>query len=106
MNTMLSRLPLIGHLFAPDPALVARLRTVIASRRETNLDTAEAHDAWVAGLAQELRISVDDVDFLVSAIGSYQLRATVMRGVAVSYDRHHQQVFRALDQLVAEGHGP
>lgn len=75
------------------------------TRRGRSLDT-EAHDAWVADVARELDLSHDAVEFLVSAIGSYRLRATVLRGLWTSYDREYEEIFRALDVLVAEGHGP
>ena len=47
----------------------------------------------------------DHIEFLLSAIGSYQLRRTVLRDATVSYDRAHREVFRALDCLAREGHG-
>lgn len=102
---LLARMPLIGRFFAPDPALIERLRAVITSRRTATLDSPAAHDAWVVQLARQLGVTEDEIEFLVSAIGSFQ-RRSVTRGAAVSYDAEHERVFRALDALAAEGLHP
>jgi hypothetical protein len=41
-----------------------------------------------------------DVEFYQSAIESYFLRDTMLRGVRTSYDRAHQEVFAAMDYLM------
>jgi hypothetical protein len=46
-----------------------------------------------------------DVEFYVSAIGSYHLRRGVLAGVHATYDEAHQEVFAALDYLKGQREG-
>ena len=55
----------------------------------------------VDALAERWGVSPAEVEFLISAIGSWQLRRTVLRGAQVSYDAELRAVFRALDPLHA-----
>lgn len=43
-----------------------------------------------------------DVEFYVSAMGSYVVRDTILRGVSANYDEAHQEVFAAMDFLKRE----
>jgi hypothetical protein len=67
---MLERLPIIGRWFAPDPAMIERLRAVIASRRARSITDETSYDAWVRDAAHGLGIAPEEVDFLASAIHS------------------------------------
>jgi|SRR4051812_21667475 hypothetical protein len=102
---MLERLPIIGRWLAPDPALVERLRAVIASRRARSITDAASYDAWVRDAAHQLGIAPDEVELLASAIHSYELRKTVMRGAHMSYDDAHRKIFHALDRMAQDGDG-
>lgn len=96
--------PWLARPPAADPVRVARLRTLITSGRagEHRADRV----AWVRRMAHELATDEDEVAFLLSAIGSYTVRASVLAGVNPRYDADHRAVFLALDQLAAEGVHP
>ena len=45
-----------------------------------------------------------EVTFYLSAMGSYVIRDTILRGVQSYYDEAHEEVFAALDYLRNQGH--
>ena len=99
-RVLLSRLPVVGRIFLPCPVLLGQLRVILASKpRDPGL---EAWEAWVQDLSARLALEPDDVEFLISAIGSYRLRSGVLKGVPGSYGKDHRAVFHALDHLAAE----
>ncbi|MEM8533561.1 MAG: hypothetical protein AAGF95_22155, partial [Chloroflexota bacterium] len=53
----------------------------------------------VAVICQRYGCSSLDVDFYLSAMGSYVIRDTILRDVHTYYDEAHQEVFAAIDYL-------
>lgn len=66
----------------------------------TGINQKIPQDELVATLSGAWAIPAEDVEFYLSAIGSYNIRA-MMAGtkMQISYDRPHREVFRALDVL-------
>jgi hypothetical protein len=61
------------------------------------------HGECVAAICRRHGFSSNYVEFCHYAIGSYQLRQTVLSGVIMRYDESFQEVFAALDALRREG---
>jgi hypothetical protein len=53
----------------------------------------------VPAICQRYGCPSREVDFYVSAMGSYAIRDTILHGFQVSYDEAHREVFTALDYL-------
>lgn len=68
---------------------------------ETNYDK-ERESESVAAICNRYGCLSTDVEFYVSAIGSYHLRRTVLAGVHTMYDAAHEEVFAALDYLAQQ----
>ena len=60
-------------------------------------------DELITALSAKWSIAEDEVDFYLSAIASYNLRASVLRGAQVSYDSSYRPIFKALDVLGRQG---
>jgi hypothetical protein len=65
----------------------------------TNLEKDQHDDESVFALCQRYGCGVDDVEFYISAIGSYYIRGTILAGVHSVYDEPHEEVFAAIDYL-------
>ncbi len=59
----------------------------------------QANNGNVSAICQRYGCPSRDVDFYLSAMGSYVIRDTILRGVRTFYDEAHQEVFAALDYL-------
>jgi hypothetical protein len=59
----------------------------------------QANSENVAANCQRYGCPSGQVDFYLSAMGSYVIRDTVLRGARTFYDEAHQEVFAALDYL-------
>lgn len=60
-------------------------------------------DDLVIALSAKWHIPEDDVNFYLSAIASYNIRDSMLRGVRTSYDDSYRQVFKVLDALARQG---
>ena len=69
---------------------------------ETSYDEKQ-EDQSIAAICERYGCLSSEVEFYVSAIGSYYLRSTVLAGVHAMYDEPHEEVFAALDYLKSEG---
>jgi hypothetical protein len=65
----------------------------------------EREDESVAAVCNRYGCLSTDVEFYVSAIGSYHLRRGMLAGVHAIYDEAHEEVFAAIDYLNREGAG-
>lgn len=57
------------------------------------------HDESVSAICQRYGCLSGDADFYLSAMGSYVIRDTILRGARCYYDNTHQEVFAAIDYL-------
>lgn len=60
-------------------------------------------DDLVIALSAKWHIPEDDVNVYLSAIASYNIRGSMLRGVQASYDDSYRQVFKELDVLARQG---
>lgn len=60
-------------------------------------------DDLITALSAKWSIAEDEVDFYLSAIASYNLRASILKGAQVSYDSSYRPIFKALDVLGHQG---
>ncbi|MCI0704040.1 MAG: hypothetical protein L0241_23525 [Planctomycetia bacterium] len=68
--------------------------------RDINIHYDEdRHDESVFAICQRYGCDVDDVEFYISAIGSYDIRDTILAGVTKFYDEPHEEVFSAIEHL-------
>jgi hypothetical protein len=58
----------------------------------------------VPAICQRYGCPSRDVDFYLSAMGSYVIRDTILRGARAYYDEAHQEVFAAIDYLRHQDH--
>jgi hypothetical protein len=65
-------------------------------------DNRDRPDESTAAICARYGCLSTDVEFYVSAIGSYYLRRTVLAGVTAFYDEHHEEVFAAIDYLESQ----
>lgn len=56
----------------------------------------------VSAVCQRYGCPSGEVDFYLSAMGSYVVRDTILRGVHTFYDEAHEEVFAAMDYLLNE----
>jgi hypothetical protein len=59
----------------------------------------DRRDESIAAICARYGCSSRDVEFYISAIGSYYIRNTILAGAHMTYDEHHQKVFDAIDYL-------
>lgn len=83
----------------PDPSLVANLRQLLAHAPTQPFADDQAFDAWIAQRAEQAGRSPEHIEFLWSAVGSYRLRNTVLKGMNANYDADFEAVFRALTYI-------
>jgi hypothetical protein len=81
------------------PYLARLLRDLQATYDE------DREDESVGAVCDRYGCLSTDVEFYVSAIGSYYLRRGVLAGVHATYDEAHQEVFAALDYLSGKNEG-
>jgi len=97
-----------GH---PDAALTPRFGPIAQTYLEripylaciirdinTNFDE-DKHDESVYALCHRHGCGVDELEFYISAIGSYHIRGTLLAGVHTMYDEAHEEVFAAIEYL-------
>ncbi len=53
----------------------------------------------ISAICQRYGCLSSDVDFYLSAIGSYSIRGTILRGIQTYYDDAHEEVFAAMEYL-------
>jgi hypothetical protein len=64
----------------------------------------QANSENVPAICQRYGCSSGEVEFYLSAMGSYVIRDTILRGVRTFYDEAHQEVFAAMDYLRQQDH--
>jgi hypothetical protein len=79
--------PIARTYLAPTPYLALILRDLLENGGN------------VPDICQRYGCLSTNVDFYLSAMGSYEIRDTVLRGVQSFYDEAHQEVFAAMDHL-------
>jgi hypothetical protein len=67
------------------------------------LHDLQANSEDIPAICQRYGCPSREVDFYLSAMGSYVIRDTVLRGVQTIYDEAHQEVFAAMDYLRQQG---
>ncbi len=65
----------------------------------------DRHSETVAAICKRFGCPSRDVDFYLSAMGSYQVRNTILRGARMFYDDAHEEVFAAIDYLRGRSDG-
>ena len=89
--------PIARTYLAPTPFLARGVAHLFAEYSEAD------RDACVATICHRFGCWSSDVEFYISAMGSYELRDTILRGVKTSYDRAHEEVFAAIELVKTRG---
>jgi hypothetical protein len=96
-----------GHSDAPSaPRFGPIARTYLAKTPYLALilRDLQANSEDVPAICQRYGCRSREVDFYLSAMGSYVIRDTILRGAQTYYDDAHEEVFAALDHLRQQGH--
>lgn len=68
----------------------------------TTTHNEDQPDASVAAICARHGCLSTDVEFYISAIGSYYIRNGILAGVMANYDEHFEEVFAAIDYLAQQ----